>query len=164
MALSGRKARVALRYDFPTRSTRPDPKVGASASGLTSNRSASVEVTAMNVSQSFYLFYFAAIAGSGYFFYLGRRLSLLRRIMAALHGLSAALIIPLLAVSGPPSPQSNHDPIFALVGLLAALSVGSIVYSMVALRHDWRIHLLHPATLVVLMVSLIMAAFFLQGT
>ena len=117
----------------------------------------------MTVSLSFYLFYLAAIAGSGYFFYLGRKLSPLRRIMAAAHGLLAALIIPLVVLLGPPPPQSNPGSFLALPTLLAALSFGSIVYSMFALRGNWRVHLVHPATLVVLMASLTMAAFSLIG-
>lgn len=118
----------------------------------------------MNASLSFYLFYFAAVASSGYFFYLGRRLPLLRRIMASLHGLIAAISLPLIIFLYFRDPQADPDPLVALMLLLAALSIGSMIYSMFALRGDWRVHLLHVATLVVLMVSLVMGALLLLGT
>ena len=118
----------------------------------------------MNASPSFYLFYFAAIASSGYFFYLGRRLSLPRRVVAASHGLIATVSLPLVIALRVWNPRSDPELLVAFMFLLATLSIASIIYSIVAVRDDWRAHVLHLPTLIVLIVSLTVAAFALLGT
>ena len=117
----------------------------------------------MTASPLLYVFYLAAIASSGYFFHLGRRLSLLRRSMAALHGLTAVTVL-LIPVAYTWIRQSDPNPFLALMGFFAVSSVGSIIYSMVALRVDWRVHLLHLPTLFVLKVNLVVGALLLLGT
>lgn len=100
--------------------------------------------------------YVIAIGSSAYFFYLGRELSVPKRILVSLHGFLAVAILPSLSLFA-----VGLGAGFLIVGVLSILSVSSIIYSIVTLRGNWKVHLLHIVTVYVLWIS--MAIFLLSN-
>ncbi len=103
-----------------------------------------------NASPVLVIVYVVALGSSAYFFYLGRELSIPKRILVSLHGFLAVAILPsssLFAISLGAS--------FLIVCTLSILSVSSIIYSIATLRGNWKVHLLHIVTVFVLWISMV---------
>ena len=107
----------------------------------------------------------AAMGVSGFWFYLGRELPLISRILASSHALLAAAILPTLFVLHQLGVYEIPDGRAAgLMLVLGALSVSSMLYSNFVLRHLGAVNLLHFVTLAILSGSLVLGAFMTYGT
>ena len=101
----------------------------------------------MTLGQIFTLFPILLIAISGYYFYLGRGLTLQKRIASSAHGI-LALAIPVtgLALDG---VLLENELYLASVVIwpLVFLALVSVVASMLYLQVKWQVHLLHVITI-----------------
>jgi hypothetical protein len=118
----------------------------------------------VDASPTFFLAYVAAVLSSGYFFYLGRNLPMPRRIAASLHGVLAAAILPSVGMLGYSNLAIESDYLVGVISFLCFFSGCSIIYSLVVIRGNWRVHLWHIATVIVLQVSFVMGLLLVLGT
>lgn len=105
-----------------------------------------------------------ALASSGWFFILGRNLSLSRRAASAAHGILAVVVLPLVWVIQLKSLVPEPDIVASLVFLLCGLSISSIIYSVAAIRGNGWAHLLHLATLSVVWANIALGLMLVYGT
>jgi hypothetical protein len=118
----------------------------------------------LDVSPILALAFLVALANSGYFFYLGRDLRIARRILASLHGLLAVAILPLAYIVAQFNVFHEPENRARIVYILFIVSLFSIIYSIVVLRDNWRVHLLHLATVTVLIFSFTIGLLLVLGT
>ena len=118
----------------------------------------------MDASPIVVLAFLVSLGNSGYFFYLGRDLQISKRIFASLHGLLAVAILPSVYLVQLNVLMLEPDHHALIIYLLSIISICSIVYSMIVLRGNWRIHLLHVATVIVLQISFALGLLMVLGT
>ena len=119
----------------------------------------------MEVAYIYGLVLFAAMGISGLWFYLGRELPLIRRLLASSHALLAATILPILFVLHQLGVYEVPDGRAAGIMLvLSVLSFSSILYSTTVLPHLRTINVLHLVTLAVLWGSTAIGALMTMGT
>ena len=100
----------------------------------------------MNVSPAVIVL-LAALGGiSGFYFYRGRELTLLRRAIASAHGVLALLTLPLAIFAAVNGVERDSVAAIAVVYGCSILSLGSIIYSIRALGNLGYFHLLHILT------------------
>ncbi len=108
---------------------------------------------------------FVAVAPcvSIFHFILGKDLILSRRLFASIHGLAAVAMLPLAQSVAALYPGSSAT--FGIVGLfvIGGISSSSIFFSMAELKIQWRYHVLHIPTVIVISVVFIMSLFALGG-
>ena len=94
-----------------------------------------------------WLFPILLIAISIYYFYLGRRLTLQKRIASSAHGILAlAIPVTYLVLDGVLLENELH--LFGVaIWSLVFLALVSLVSSMRYLQIKWRVHLLHVITI-----------------
>ena len=87
-----------------------------------------------------------------------------RRIAASLHGVFAAAVLPSVALLGVTNSLLEPDYLVGIISLLCLFSICSIIYSLVVVRGNWRVHLWHIATAIVLQVSFAIGLLMVLGT
>ena len=117
----------------------------------------------MNLSPVLVLLLISLVGISGLYFLRGRRLTLVRRIAASVHGLLVLLTLPIAGVVAAKQLQPESVMVILAVYGCPALAIVSMVYSVRALRELGYLHFLHILTFAGLLATNLMAALLIVG-
>lgn len=117
----------------------------------------------MNVSPAV-IFLLAVLGGiSGFYFYRGRGLTLMRRTFASAHGVLALLTLPVAGLAAVNGVEPDSIAAIAAVYGCSVLSLGSTIYSVKALGDLGYFHFLHVFTLAGVLATSFGAALMVGG-
>lgn len=103
------------------------------------------------------------VATSIVFFVLGKNMPLSQRIFAAIHGIAALAILPLIFFAMATFPDISETSGTVLMLVVGGIAGTSIFYAISVIRTQWYVHLLHVPTLAVIAGGFVFARFLLYG-